>query len=570
MRTFVKTEVGGYIDAATVTDITTTANRGGVVGIKSPTSPDTDHGHIVARLMPDEVYVESNPSAADMKAWANQSAVLAENLLHTICRAEATAKADGNGPSSTTTLKVRSGSSPIWLSVRALNSPETPAAPALARAAPSRLTGLRGLRSPRMQQCSMAFTSLHRALGLEPSALDYSMMQAAIDQQVTEKGDLDWKEKLPDSRNPKGSEEFAKDVAAMVNGGGGMMVYGMAENRESSAAERIVPVEGWSDGIERKLRGWAYSLIQPPVHGLEFTALSQDGDSRVVILEIPASLETPHFAMKDDALRAPRRYGAQTVFMSERDIEQAYRKRFEDRRNNARGLSDLLEQTMTGVDQGGSVWLAAAARPVNPRPAYAGRIGRDDAGEILSSLMTRNPFLKLQSGLENAGLNPRPGYRKWRSTDRYNGRTLGIVDIHDDGSVSLAIEPAPSKDGGFEAGTDVHVMSAQALPAHIVHLARAVAERMDMTGDFEISIVLSPPGNEPVYIRTFEPGINYLRSRDELTPIYKFQPVTGVLAGNGPVNEALETVRDLALDVMNQGGAPALGTMYLKSASDLT
>lgn len=44
-----------------------------------------------------------------------------------------------------------------------------------------------------------------------------------------------------------------------------------------------------------------------------------------MILEIPASQETPQFAMKDDALRAPPRYGAQTVFMSERDIEQAYR-----------------------------------------------------------------------------------------------------------------------------------------------------------------------------------------------------------------------------------------------------
>lgn len=312
-----------------------------------------------------------------------------------------------------------------------------------------------------MQQCSMAFTPLHRALGLEPSPLDYSMMQAAVDQQVTESGDLDWKEQLP-NKNPKASEEFAKDVAAMVNGGGGMIVFGIAENSESSAAERIVPVEAWSDSIERKLRSWAYSLIQPPVHGLEFTAVNEDADnkSRVVILEIPASQETPHFAMKDDALRAPRRYGAQTVFMSERDIEQSYRKRFEDRRNNARGLSDLLGQTMTGIHQGGRVWLAAAARPVNPRPAYTGRIGREDARDILLSLMRTNPFLKQQDGLETS-LDPRPGYRKWRSVDSYNGQTLGIVDLHDDGSVSLAYPAAAPWDDDVESSTDVHVMDAQ-------------------------------------------------------------------------------------------------------------
>lgn len=215
----------------------------------------------------------------------------------------------------------------------------------------------------------MAFTPLRRALGLPPSEPAFAMLHSAIERQVTEKGDLDWKERLPDSRNPKAPEEFAKDVAAMVNGGGGMIVYGVAEDRASSAAKNIVPVEAWTDAIERKLRGWAYSLIQPPVHGLEFTPVEDQNDgSLAVILSVPASLEMPHFAMKDDALRAPRRYGAQTVFMSERDIEQAYRTRFEDRRNNSRDLADLLDQTMSGLKDG--TVLAAAARPTSPTQQY--------------------------------------------------------------------------------------------------------------------------------------------------------------------------------------------------------
>lgn len=394
------------------------------------------------------------------------------------------------------------------------------------------------------------------------------MIQGAVEQQVTERGDLDWKEQLP-NKNPKASEEFAKDVAAMVNGGGGMIVFGIAENRDTSAAERIVPVETWSDSTERKLRSWAYSLIQPPVHGLEFTSLGDDdNNARIVILEIPASQETPHFSMKDDALRAPRRYGAQTVPMSERDIEQAYRKRFEDRRNNARSLSDLLEQTMTGVNLGDRVWLVAAARPVNPRPTYAGRIERRDARDILSSLIATNPFIKHRSGLEDADPNPRPGYRKWRSVRSHNGQTLCIVDVHDDGSVSLAY-PAVDADRikGFESATDVHVMDAQQLPGHIVHLARATADQLDFAGDFEISIIFNPPGNEPILIRTFEPIVEVMLPRDQLTPIHKFQPITGVLAGSTPEDEALETVRELALDVMNQGGSATLGKKYLKETS---
>lgn len=410
----------------------------------------------------------------------------------------------------------------------------------------------------------MTFTPLHRALGLQPSALTYAIIQSATDQHVTEKGDLDWKERLPDSRHPKAPEEFAKDVAAMVNSGGGMIVYGVAEDRVSSAADRIVPVEDWTDAIERKLRGWAYSLIQPPVHGLEFKPLKESGDgSRVVVLTIPASLETPHFSMKDDALRAPRRYGAQTVFMSERDIEQAYRARFEDRRNNARSLSDLLDQTIAGIDQDG-IWLVAAARPISPRPAYTGRFSRDDARDILASLMHTNPFLKLRNGFEYADPNPRPGYRKWRSISSYRGQAFGVVDIHDDGSVSLAHQASTERDG-FDPETDIHVMDAQQLPAHIVHLARATAERMDMTSDYEISIVMSTThGNKPIFIRTFETAINHLRNRDELNGIHKFHPVTGILGASFHADEALETVRGLALDVMNQGGSPALGKQYLK------
>lgn len=107
-------------------------------------------------------------------------------------------------------------------------------------------------------------------------------------------------------------------------------------------------------------------------------------------------------------------------------------------------------------------------------------------------------------------------------------------------------------------------MHAQSIPAHIVHLVRVVAERLDVAGDFEVSIVLSPQGSGPIFIRTFETGVSFLRSRDELMPMHKFQPVTGVFASNGSVDEALGTVRGLALDVMNQGGSASLGSMYLK------
>lgn len=69
--------------------------------------------------------------------------------------------------------------------------------------------------------------------------------------------------------------------------------------------------------------------------------------------------------------------------------------------------------------------------------------------------------------------------------------------------------------------------------------------------------------NGPIFIRTFGWGSSLL-DRDETTGIHKFQPVTGILAADISDDEALQIVRSLALDVMNQGGSSELGKVYLK------
>lgn len=249
--------------------------------------------------------------------------------------------------------------------------------------------------------------------------------------------------------------------------------------------------------------------------------------------------------------------------MSEREIAQAYRRRFEDRRTADVSLAQLMERTLLGIPRT-SVWLVAAAQPTRPRPAYAERIPRETAQNILSSLMSSNPFLVDATGLENVGLNPRPGYRKWRSTEPSRGEIRGIVDIHDDGSVSLAVMAKEARDQTWSPATDVHVMDAQTLPAYLIQLIRSAADWLSLVGDFQVSIsMMSPIGGHPIFIRTFDQG-GHFRDRDDLAPIYDFQPVTALVESAGSEAEALEMVRSLALDIMNQGGSSALGYTYLR------
>jgi len=135
----------------------------------------------------------------------------------------------------------------------------------------------------------MAFrwTRIHALLGDEPAELSYDQITRAIAGHLAETDDLDWKAAWPDP------SEFRKDIAAMANSGGGLIVGGVAETGDGRAEveEPIV----WSDPEERRLRAIANSGIHPPVFGLAFKAFeSAVRAGFVVALSVPASEEAPH------------------------------------------------------------------------------------------------------------------------------------------------------------------------------------------------------------------------------------------------------------------------------------
>lgn len=78
-------------------------------------------------------------------------------------------------------------------------------------------------------------------------------------------------------------------------------------------------------------------------------------------------------------------------------------------------------------------------------------------------------------------------------------------------------------------------------------------------------MLISTGGDLPIFIRTFEKGADHPRDPDHVTGINEFQPVTGVLSANIGDDEALETVRSLALDIMNQVGSMDLWKRYLRA-----
>ncbi|WP_405475842.1 helix-turn-helix domain-containing protein [Paenarthrobacter ilicis] len=399
------------------------------------------------------------------------------------------------------------------------------------------------------------------------------MLEQAVNDAVTERSDLDWKKDLPQGAGDEVRDEFVKDVAAMANSGGGLIVFGVEEQRKTSAAKAIHSVTSWDDSRQRTLRTWAFNDIHPPVYGLEFSPLEKDG-STAVILRVPASFQTPHLIVKNGAtFRAPRREGTATVYMSEREIERHYRLRFEERRRRDKSLKELAESLASTIPADGRVWFVAAAIPESARPTSAGRLDVGTARDVIGKVMTGNPYMLPRmtvQGLADASLNPRPRLRRWRSVGPDSGRHEAntIVEIHDSGAVTLAVA---AEVGNELADGDVHIMDAELFPANAVHLVKTASEHIGLPAvDYSLEIMLFTAPAQDIFIRAVVAGVNALENRSDANRIAMPEVVAGLVRAGASQDELLEEVRSLALDVVNQAGHRDLQKGYLKKAMDDT
>jgi hypothetical protein len=224
----------------------------------------------------------------------------------------------------------------------------------------------------------MTFTALHRALGVSPGPLTDELLEAAVRGGVTEANDLDWKAELPPAKGLP-QTDFPKDVAAMANSGGGVIVFGVRESQK--AATGRVDVGEFDEGYERSLRSAAITAISPPVFGLDVHRLGAEGE-RAVVVEIPASVDGPHLIYRNDFFGAPVRNDSDTVWMKERQIEAMYRARFDERRHATEALDNLFAEAAAGRDSGKRAWLVAVAHPRVPQ--FRNRPTRDQAREVLA------------------------------------------------------------------------------------------------------------------------------------------------------------------------------------------
>lgn len=337
------------------------------------------------------------------------------------------------------------------------------------------------------------FTALHRELGRQPSILDFGMLEDAVAQGLTEQIDLEWKQKLPDMKGDGWRAELAKDFTAMANASGGVIVYGIVEDRHTSAARELIDIGPTGQRIERELAKVAYSLVSPALFGFETYPLeSDDGARHALAVRITPSQQAPHFVRNDknpQFLGAPVRRARDTFWLTETEIDLAYRARFRAATDRLQSLDDafVLESKSLEAWSGDYVWLTGVAHPNEPRSAMLAPPSRQDASAALQ--IGQDTYSRIIEGRPNPhsyDLDVRPGRRRWSATRRTDEHRFEHVGLDGSVVVSQRVGGPDMADGTPIMGVSCYDVELAA--AHLVTTIAGVARTLAINGPHLVKV----------------------------------------------------------------------------------
>lgn len=159
-----------------------------------------------------------------------------------------------------------------------------------------------------------------------------SWVRFLIERKVPESSSLDYKREIHlDGKSKSNRVELGKDISSFANEGGGILLYGVPEEKEQESG---VPIPKdisecgieIAEGLPEKIENILLDVIKPPLPELFVKVLKLDELSPKSILMIyhPESWGKPHMVEGYDDARYYRRANYRAVIMTERLIEAAY------------------------------------------------------------------------------------------------------------------------------------------------------------------------------------------------------------------------------------------------------
>lgn len=205
---------------------------------------------------------------------------------------------------------------------------------------------------------------LQVVFGVPLPAVDRRALAQLVDDAVGEEFDLEFKGQNYDS-SEKGRQELAKDVAAMTERGG-VIVIGIAERRPNSPMQ-LLDID-ISDRAARTIRQVVAKRIMPMPQFDLVPVPSATPDRGQWLVVVPASPSHPHVVSHpgNPGLFYYVRHGTTTRELTESEVADRYRARFRMAREARSRTATVLAEGVTRLSLGGRPWLAMALVPDRP------------------------------------------------------------------------------------------------------------------------------------------------------------------------------------------------------------
>lgn len=266
----------------------------------------------------------------------------------------------------------------------------------------------------------------------------------------------------------------------------------------------------------------------------------------------------------------PYRSGTQTLWMREREIERAYRDRFDRRRSDEETLKAATDHLIDQLDLEAGPWLVGVARPMIPIESYGFSPQKQDIQQIVNEAIAGYPpYLdhvdeRLGRGtlsrLGDSKQSPRVGLRRWVLDDSHydpQARSTWVhAEVHHDGTVTVA--QCSNWEGTQVPGRQTVVdFIFNSVIIDLLNLFQVNATRQGLTGGSLVRLDLARRDSEPFAFSTSHQVGRHLigyRQPSGSRDVRRFIPVETALP---PLPTFLERARSaylLATDSLSQFG----------------